>query len=667
MTTETVIEEIPTIDFETKSRKDIKRVGAYRYCQDPSTDVLCLVYDLLDGKGERLWIPGNPVPRDLADHIKNGGLIEAHNAEFEFCVWTFILVPRYGFPKLEIDRLRCSAAKAAALALPRALEGCSAALKSSVPKDMEGRKLMLKMTKPRKPTKDNPNEWHDSPEDRKRLYSYCRTDVRAEKAVSKMMPDLMPRALELFHLSIKMNARGIYCDTDLCMKAIQFANRYEQELLKELREITDGQVQTAKQTAKLKALLAQEGCDIENVQAKTVRDTLKTKKLTAKAKRILEIRQALAMSSLSKYNSMLAVAGSDQRLRGTLLFHGASTGRYTGRLIQPQNFARGSIKDVHNIHAALATGDYEWFSTLFPNVFEALSSGLRGMLRAAPGHELMAADFSAIEARVLLWLADCESGLKIYRDGGDIYVEMASEVYGIPKNKILHVKPNGETEVIDKPKRQMGKQIILGCGFGMGGPTFRKTCAMYDMEITEAFAKTAVNGYRAKFPEVPQFWKRIETAAITAVRTGKRTRCGRLQFMVKDGYLYIKLPSGRKLAYYDPKITMSETSWGEMKPTLSYMAVHPKTKQWVREKTYGGKLTENCVQAIAADLMTEAMFRVEAKGYHVIVTIHDEIISEVLKGFGSLSEFLSLMSQLPEWAAGLPVAVEGYNAERFKK
>lgn len=661
------MKHLPTLDFETKSRQDIRKVGAYRYAMDPSTDVLCLVYDLQDGKGKRLWFPGRPVPTDLANFIRNGGVFEAHNAEFEYCIFNFVLAARYGFPRVEIRQLRCSAAKAAALALPRSLEGLGVALNTSIPKDMEGRRLMLKMSKPRKPTKKDPREWHDSPEDRKRLYKYCRTDVLAEEACSILIPDLPQRSLDLFHFTIRMNERGVHCDVDLCKKALVIADLYEKELLSELRTLTDNQVHTAKQTAKLLKVLAQEGCELPNVQAKTVRDTLKKKKLNDKAKRILQIRQSLAMSSLSKYKSMLAVACADQRLRGMLVWHGASTGRYAGRLVQPQNFARGNVKDVKNIHAALADGDYKWFSTLFPDVFAALSAGLRGMLRAAPGHDLLAADFSAIEVRVLFWLAGCESGLKIYRDGGDIYVEMAADVYGVPKNKIVRIKANGEVEVIDKPKRQMGKQIILGCGFGMGGPTFVKTCAQYDMEVTEAFAKKAVFTYRDKFPEIPAFWKRIEAACIHAVKTGRSAKCGFLTMFVEGDFLYIRLPSGRNLAYKNPKITMAETSWGEMKPTLSFMAVHPKTKQWVREKTYGGKLTENVVQATAADLMMEAMVRVENAGYPVILTVHDEIVSEVKKGFGSLKEFERLMSTLPAWAKGLPVAVEGWREERFKK
>lgn len=649
--------KLPSCDFETRSRADIKKVGAYRYSQDPSTDILCLVYDLQDGKGRRLWHKWcGTLPTDLFTHIESGGILESHNFEFEYCIWNNVGVPKYGFPKLSFKQGRCSASKAAALALPRPLEDLSAALDVPVKKDMDGRRLMLKMSRPRKPTKNDPSEWVEGVHELERLFQYCETDVVAEEHCSLAMPDLSERELAVFRLTQKINERGIYCDRALCETAVRFSKQFEHDLTAELRAITKGTVTTAKQVAKLSAFLAEEGVDVENLQAKTVGDLLKAGVDSETAKRVLEIRQLLGKSSISKFQAMLNMAGPDGRIRGTLLYHGASTGRWAGRGIQPQNYPQGKIKDVHNIYAALADNDYEWFRTLFPDVFTALSASLRGMLRAPEGRELIAADFSAIEARVVCWLAGDFANLDVYINGEDPYKLMASAIFNVPVSQVT------------KAQRELGKRAVLGCGFGMGWEKFMATCEQQGQPVTADLAQRAVNAYRYKYAAVKAFWNDIEEAAIRAVKyPGKRFDVNELiQWLVKGQYLYCRLPSGRLLAYYAPKIERRASPYGE-RDQLTYMAVDSKTKQWVREGTYGGKLTENVVQATARDVMTDAMFRVERSGYETILTVHDEIVCEVPKGFGALSEFERLMSELPPWAKGLPIKVEGWCDVRYRK
>lgn len=914
---------LPTLDFETRSKADIKKVGAYRYSMDPSTSVLCVVYDLKDGKGRRLWHPwagGNP--SDLLAHAQNGGVLEAHNFEFEYCVWNFVCTRLYGWPKLSFKQGRCSAAKAAALALPRPLEDLGAALEVPVKKDMDGRRLMLKMSRPRKPTKNDPSEWVEGVHELERLFQYCETDVVAEEHCSLAMPDLSERELAVFRLTQKINERGIYCDRALCETAVRFSKQFEHDLTHELRELTGGAVTTAKQVAKLSAFLSEEGVEVENLQAKTVGDLLKAGVDSATAKRVLEIRQLLGKSSISKFQAMLNMAGPDDRIRGTLLYHGASTGRWAGRGIQPQNYPQGKIKDVHNIYAALADGDYEWFRTLFPDVFTALSASLRGMLRAPTGRELIAADFSAIEARVVCWLAGDFANLEVYINGEDPYKLMASAIFNVPVSqvtkaqrelgkravlgcvaegtnvltksgmtKIEHITykdqvwngtnwtkhggllpkglktvikieplnieltpdhwvltPNGwqtageiasnadmirrlsdqqteglrlcplniksarnavsacaayaelkknveltdfieaktyfvdyvlnhstdkkvdaeeigtffwiqnfesvgrlvstisknaatipmtktsqgmavaeypspsspienfwntllrsmgltnpdspwtelimtegmsretfdsflnppitKTRVVqsydllncDGNSFQVGGAIVHNCGFGMGWEKFMATCEAQGQPVTADLAQRAVNAYRYKYAAVKAFWNDIEEAAIRAVKyPGKRFDVNELiQWLVKGKFLYCRLPSGRVLSYYAPKIERRASPYGE-RDQLTYMAVDSKTKQWVREGTYGGKLTENVVQATARDVMVDAMFRVERCGYELILSVHDELVAEIPEGFGSVEEFERLMTELPVWAKGLPIKAEGFRDVRYRK
>lgn len=670
-----------TMDFETRSPVDLKKAGAYKYAQDARTEIMCLVYRLPGDPSPRLWHPWqDDEPDDLLEWVAAGGLVEAHNAEFEYCIWNYVGHRRLGWPRISITQLRCSAAKAAALALPRNLEELGVALRLKVTKDMAGRRLMLRMSKPRKVRKGEPPGiyYHEEQNELDRLFQYCETDVVTEELASDKMVPLIPRNQKVFELTQRMNERGIYCDTELCKAAVRFAAEFKVELEKDLWELTDGQVKTAKQNAAiLKFLKSAGGLELPNLQAATVAQTLKEVGdfLDPIARRVLEIRQALAKSSITKYQSMLAMAGPDRRIRGTLLFHGASTGRYAGRGIQPQNYAKAKIKDVHNVFELLRMGDYEFFKTVFPDVFTALSAGLRGMLCAAPGKILYAADFAAIEARVVLWLAGDDENLKEYYTGADPYKTMAALIYGV------------KYEDVTKDQRELGKRAVLGCGFGMGVDKFFLTCETQGFPIPKKLAARAVKAYRQKYSAVREFWYELERCAITAVKQpGTVHKIGNLQWLYRGGYLFCQLPSGRRLAYAQPtiervtfKYEVEETividgqevtrkkKVEKEKDQLCYWAVHPKTKKWSRERTYGGKLTENVVQATAADVMVDAMFRVENAGYPVIFTVHDEVICEAAESHGSLGEFEKLMSLVPKWADGLPIKVEGWRERRYKK
>lgn len=645
------------IDFETRSKADIKKVGAYRYAIDSSTVALCLAYDLGDKTPIQLWKPGQPLPSKLFTEIQNGKNVKAHNAEFEYYIWNIVCTLLYGFPALPIERLHCSAATAAALSMPRSLDNLAKALSAPVKKDEEGKKIMLRLSKPKKPSKKDPSIWDNDPEKFEKLYSYCKNDVLTEKVCSVPMPPLPLSEREVYLLTHKINERGVYCDIELCKTAISFIDKFETELTEKLKTHTNGKVTSAKQAIALKDWLNANGCPVENVQKDTITDALKMPGLSDKVKRVLRIRRELGRSSTSKYNAMLIRAGGDNRLRNTLLYHGANTGRWSGKGIQPQNYPRGTEKDLQGVFNALEFGDYDMFRASFKSPMGALSSALRGMLRAEPGKRFIAADYNAIEARVLFWLSGCKTGVDAFlavRDNEDVYTDMAEAIYS-----------RGITKA-DSNERQLGKQAVLGCGYGMGYKKFVETCAGYGMKVSEKLGKKAVETYRGKFIEVPIYWRKVESAAVTAIQLRKPIKYRNLVFYVKDGYLFIQLPSGRRLAYYKPSLK-EVMKFGQPRLEIRFMGENSTTRQWQRQSTYGGKLVENITQAVARDLLAEAMIRLEKNNYPIVLSVHDEIISERTIGEGSLEELTNLMSQLPEWAAGCPVASEGYEALRFKK
>lgn len=644
------------IDFETRSEIDVKKVGAYRYASDETTTLLCLAYDMGTNSPIKIWHPGLPLPSELFEAISNGSKVKAHNAEFEYYVWN--LVGRvFGFPELKVEQLHCSAGTAAALSLPRSLDKLAKALSAPVLKDADGHKVMMRLAKPKKPSKKDPSKWDNDFEKFEKLYSYCANDVLTEKVCSVSMPELPASEREVYLLTHRINERGVYCDVKLCETAISFITQFEEELTAKLIEHTEGEITSAKQSVALKAWFKANGLFIDNVQKDTIADALNKKNLPDKVRRVLRIRQELGKSSTSKYQAMLLRAGKDNRLRNTLLYHGANTGRWSGRGIQPQNFPRGTVKDLHNVYDILEMGDYEFFRASFRSPMAALSSSLRGMLRAEPGKRFIASDFNAIEARVLMWLSDCRVGIEGFlnqREDEDIYTDMAGTIYGrVVKKKEFDL-------------RQLGKQVILGCGFGMGFKKFVMTCEGYGMDVNQKLGKLAVDTYRKKFIEVPMYWRKVESAAVTAIRTKKPIKYKNLIFFVRDGFLFIQLPSGRRLAYYKPSLK-EVVKFGEPRLEIRFMGENSMTRQWERQSTYGGKLVENITQAVARDLLAEAMLRVEAKGYEIVLSVHDEIVSEVPEDFGSLKDFNETMSILPEWAAGCPVASEGYVGYRFKK
>lgn len=676
-----VNEPVATIDFETRSACNIKRAGAWRYSIDPTTEVLCLAYQLPhwpEGK-TALWYPpffhlgidaryecDLDMLGELVDWIDIGKPIEAHNAWFERSIWTNILMPQHGFPPIHPTQWRCSAAKAASHALPRGLDDAVTAMRLSVKKDMEGHRLMMKMSKPRKSRKAErlawdkagvPHPkllWHESRVLFERLWAYCRQDVLAEANLSAALPDLSSEEQAVYVMDQTINERGFALDPQAVTVALSLIEKETRRLNARLNTITGGVVTKATKRVQLREWLACEGVEIPDTTKATVRDTLTDPGLPSIAQDALKVLEELGQSSTAKYQTMQAQICPDNRVRGGLLYHGATTGRWSGSGVQPHNFPRGTIKDMEGLWASLKTPG----AALPYSVMASLSQGLRGAIVAGPGTELFVGDYAAIEARVVLWLAQQEDGLELFRQDKDIYLDMASEIYGYECSKATHPQ-----------ERQVGKTAILGLGYQMGWSKFQATCeTMAGVSLDDEMAQRVVETYREKFAHVKQLWWDQEAAAIKATNGRKPVVCGYVTWQRKHGFLYCELPSGRTLAYPNPIVREKETPWGEMRPQLTYMGVGKHAHAWGRQATYGGMLVENITQAVARDVMAEAMVRLEAsKVYAVVLSVHDEILAEAPLGAGTVKEFEALMTASPDWAEGLPIKVEGFVTQRYRK
>jgi DNA polymerase len=504
----------------------------------------------------------------------------------------------------------------------------------------------------------------------------------------------------VFTLDLLINTRGFQLDAAAVKAALVLLAREQAKMNAELTKLTGGTVTKATQRARLNQWFYDEGLSLPDTKGPTVDGILDSIKqgrrrdVSAKAQRGLEILRSLGRSSTAKYQAMENWAAADWRVRGGLRYHGANTGRWAGAGVQPHNFPRGGIKDPEALWAVIKRLEEDAIAAFEPDpkkpgkkigsVMKALSEGLRGTIIAISGKQLFVADFSSIEARVLLWLAEDEDGLDIFRSGRDIYCEMASS----PSLFNRPIKKSDEAE------RQLGKATILGCGYQMGPAKFVTAAATYGVQLLEDLtcrtcgqgsrfhrenhpfrstedpntmtAVRTVNAYREKFWRVVEEWAEQEHAAKEAMLTsGEGIEAGCVTWFTEGRFLYCQLPSGRRLAYPDPKIEVRFTSWGQPKETLTYMGVNPITRQWERQATYGGKLVENIVQAIARDLMVVGMLAAEAAGYEIILTVHDEMIAE--KATGSIEEFCRLMTTIPDWAPGCPVAAEGWSGTRYKK
>lgn len=797
------------LDFETRSMCDLKKAGAWAYSMHPSTEVMCCAFKIDDGP-TGVWLPiwvqrilghGYPV-REIPSIA---GIYEAHNAEFERVIWENVCIPKYGWPPLPpLSQWRCSAAKAAALALPRPLEQACKVLKLSKQKNMDGHRLMLKMSKPRKPTKNNPAIWHEDPEDFKKLIEYCVDDVEAEHTLSKYLPPLSDNEQKVWELDQLINRRGFCVDVDTVQGIVEMLQRKELSLLKEFVDATMGGITSPRQTGALLEWITSNGVEgMTSVDKAAVSEVLMRKNIPQNIRRALEIRQELGKSSTAKFKSMLASVCPDGRIRGSFMFHGAQTGRWSGKGVQPHNMPRMKTPNEACLQI-LKEGDFDLIEALYNTPSYGASSAIRGMITAGPGKEFICADYSAIEGRVLAWLAGEEKILDAYRTGLDPYKLAAAGILKKPYDSITkderqlpgkvaelaciersqrvstqfglvpiervcrcmtvwdgeewvfhegaiyrgykgtikhdrliatpdhivfteHFKmPFKDTKirkialkrsapepyqarsprnlsdkcwfcgerlpdfrkakVEERPTETRSQvwdllnagprhrftvegKLVSNCGY-QGGPA---ACRKFGAEGTdEELRERVVTPWRENRPLTVALWKSLEQAAIRAVLTNNPQKCGKLGFYARNDFLFMVLPSGRKLAYYKPAITEEELPWSTedrpaFAPKLRFWGVDSTTKQWVRQATYAGKLAENATQAVSRDVLVAGMFNAEKAGFPIELHVHDEVVAEVEKGIKTLDELCKALCALPAWADGLPMKAEGWAGKRYKK
>lgn len=655
---------ITHLDFESRSTVDIYECGAWAYSVHPTTEILCLAYQIDGGQIKILTHDdflmhknlGWPC-EDLMEAIREGSLMVSFNAFFEQCMWTNIMVKLYGFPRIPINRWRCVMAKALARALPRNLLDCGKALNADPLKSDKGKKVMMKLCKPNPKT----GGWNEDPEDLQALYEYCMDDVAAECAVDQLLPDLIPSEQTIWFLDQLINQRGVYVDIQAINKALEYVEVFTENLNEIVLDVSRGDLGGVSRRMEVLNWCKDKGVEIESYTKAEVSRVLDGE-LPNDVRTVLETKLQLGKTSVQKYQAMARSADEEGRIRDLLIYHGASTGRWAGKLIQPHNLPKGNVEDIDSAIEFLKTEAIDDFKCLYPDVMGTLSSAIRGMIIAPKGQELLIADYSAIEARVVLWLAGDEYGLKQFTEfdngiGEEPYVIMSKLIYG--------------DNNISKARRQLGKAAVLGCGFGMGPDKFLATCLGWGISIDQTLAKKAVDTYRSSYRRVQLSWREQENAAIACVSTQQSVNCGKITWHLDGDVLLARLPSGRSLAYNNPTLEYVKTPWGEKKIALHFMGLMKvqgmNTTKWVRQHTYGGKLVENLTQAVARDILAAAMLRCEMAGFSVAFSVHDEIVSQVPIALADITAFEGLVSRLPLWATGCPIVAKGFKTTRYRK
>lgn len=671
------------IDFETRSTVDLKKTGAYVYAADPTTDLWCAAYAFGE-EPVKVWTPDQPCPPEIVEHLLLGGTVTAHNAAFERVIWKYILAPRYGWPAPDFEQWRCTMVMSYAMAMPGSLENAAPAAGLDMMKDMVGRRLMLQMAKPRKIEADGTIIWWDDLAKLEKLIAYCKQDVEVERALEKRLRPLSESELALWHLDQRINDRGVLVDEALCNGAKAIVGEAQKALDKKMRTLTNGDVSACSNRNQLVKWVKEQGVECDSVAKAAMEELLsEDAPVPPHVREVLLVRQEAAKASVAKIDALLnGKSPEDNRTKGMLQFHAASTGRWGGRRFQPQNLVRPDYDDsvINLLIDSILAGDTEMLDMLGIPWLSAVSQTLRGMLIADGDRRIVAADYSNIEGRVLAWLAGEHWKLQAFRDfdagiGPDIYIRSYADAF--------------KTEIFGKkdPRRQIGKVMELAFGYQGGYGAWMNFARGEAAEYSRERIDEIKNAWRDAHANTRQFWYDIENAAIEAVREkGSVQSVGRIRFKMAGSFLFAQLPSRERFICYPyPELRQMEMPWNNSdgspayKSGLTYMTVPDVSKRakivpddrnsssWARVKTYGGELTNNVTQATARDVMKHGMFGLEAAGYPIILTVHDEIVTEPEEGHGSVEEMESIMCDLPDWAAGLPVAAEGFEGERYRK
>lgn len=682
------------LDIETYSECELGAAGVYRYAEHPSTEVLCFAWAFGSGP-VWYWKAGDPLPQQVVQHIESGGEVRAHNAQFERVVLNGVAGRKIGFPFITIAQTVCTAAKMAAHGLPRALGAAAEALGAKA-KSLEGKITMLQLCKPRKTHVDGRYTPANAPDKFAILYAYCPQDVEAERDVDSRVPDLSPAEQQVYVLDQKINARGIAVDLKAIDDIQAVIAQYKVFLRDELIKLTGVE---PTQRAKIADWIRANGWPgLTDMQAATVKTLVGQDGVPSPVKRVLQIYSTYNLKAITKYDAILEAVCADGRLRGMFLYHGANTGRWSSLIVQLQNLFRPVIDDPEVAIAAFAARDLGWIRALYPGVdpLKVAASCVRSVLIAGPGKELLFPDFVGIESRANAWLFDEEWKLNVFRAQD---AKTGPDSYKVAYGRAFQIAPSQ----VSKSQRQIGKVMELALGYEGGVGAFVTMVQTYGIDLEEMTravlpiipadiresadwmwhnmprtrndlsydvfiaCDSLKRMWRMIHPKIVQGWKDLRDAAIAAVETPGtvfKIPNGKVMFKTHDQWLYMRLPSGRRIAYYRPSVIEHEDGQAE----LRYEGIDTYTRQWKNVGTYGGKLCENAVQALSRDLLVQSMLKLEAAGCPIIGTVHDEVICEIPEeAAGPFEAAALLMRQTPTWAPGFPVDVDGHIAKRYRK
>lgn len=743
------IDHLMECDTETRSPVDLKKHGVYNYMANSETKMLLMSWRINHGPWQR-WRYGQPCPPDVREHFENGRRIRAHNSTFERLLFQIVMT-KLGWPSPPTEAFSCTAAAAAAMALPRSLDDLGEALDLKQKKDKRGKALIQKFSKPRRPRKDEDpdglywNEPEDFPEEFDEFADYCEFDIMTEAEADERMVPLSDFEQRVYTMYERINDRGVRIDLQTAHSALRLAEKAKKQLDREMREVTGGYVGAVSQPGKLVEWVSNQGVVMNSAQKAEIESLLEMDDLPAHVRRAIEIRQEGAKSSVSKLQAMIDRASADGRVRGTGIYHAASTGRRQSvgvnlsNLPRPRKVYEDAHLDTQQLFKAFRSEDPDYLRALYgPELgrpLHLISDAIRGFIWSAPGHDIIQADYSGIEGAVIAWSSDEQWKIAemfaIIADPSraDLYRQTAADIMGTT------------TEVITKKhwlRQALGKTSELSMGFQGGVSAFHNMALNYGIKLDELYApvwgvsseerrEKAIRrygaalkrgkektdllsreawiacelikvGWRQKNAMIAKGWSLREDAVREAIRNpGTVTSTLKFKYVVKMGYLWAMLPSGRALAYASPKlrdqvwakIKLDDGSWsdaevmdraeaeklalqglvdiqGNTSPAITTLGVG-KNGKMRREHLYGGLIAENDTQAIARDILVNGEMKAEAAGYQVINDIYDEILAEVPQGFGSVSEFEKLICELPDWADGLPLTAGGFRAKRYKK
>ena len=642
-------------DIETFSDVDLIRCGVYKYADSPNFEMLLFAYAVDDGDVHIIDIAGGEeLPEEIIQVIKSDTVVKtAYNAQFErVCLSRYLKLPEGEY--LNPQSWYCTAVQAAELALPLSLADVGSVLGLERQKMTEGKELIKYFCVPCKPTKSNGNRTRNRPchdiNKWETFKKYCMRDVDVERQIAyklKMYP-ISDEEHRLYVLDQIINDRGVLVDCELAKQAVKLNSIQSAVAVEQAYMITG--LENPNSVTQLKQWLKENGVEIESMSKKAVKSL--ADETDGDVSKMLKLRLLMAKTSVKKYEAVIRSVCSDNRVHGMMRFCGANrTGRWSGNILQPQNLPQNHLPDLTLARDIVKDGDFEMLDMMFGNVPNVLSELIRTVLIPKPNHRFIVADFSAIEARVLAWIAGEQWRIDTFKNGGDIYCASASKMFKVP------VEKNG----VNGELRQKGKISELACGYG-GSVGALKNMGAVEMGVQENELQGLINDWRNANPHIVRFWYEVGNAAMKAIKEKTTVPLGKLVFAYERGILFIRLPSGRRLSYIKPRIGTNRFG-GD---SITYMGIN-SAKKWDRLETFGGKLTENIVQGTARDLLANALINAANAGYDTVFHVHDEIICEVPNGYGSVDELCRLMCIKPEWADGLPLNADGFECEYYKK